>query len=185
MTTLISSKVSKTDFQLILRRIGAYFVDVTLLMVLMQGAQWGLFVATGGFPFNQIAAANNGWLIYGWVLLTVSLPIWLYFVLQERTARRATLGKRLLGVQVTAVSGQAATTTQLLARTILKLLLCEMFHLAMMLPTPLFAEPNPAFRPGILIGWVLFLLFVAMMFRMPRQQSIHDLIAGTVVEKRP
>ena len=53
-----------------------------------------------------------------------------------------------------------------------------------MLPTPLLADPDPAFRPGFLIGFVLLLLYIAMMFRTPRQQSIHDLIAGTVVESK-
>ncbi|WP_420632214.1 RDD family protein [Candidatus Leptofilum sp.] len=169
----------------IYRRIVAYFIDMALLLLLVQGFQWGLLVVTGGFPFEMLAALNNGWLIYGWVLLTVSVPIWLYFVLSERSRWQATLGKWLMGLQVTSVAGGKASWRQLLGRTVLKLLPWEIFHLAFMLPIPLMNDPNPAFRPGFVVGYAVLLLYLLVMVQTPRQQSIHDLIMGTVVAKRP
>lgn len=165
----------------ILRRLGAYIVDVTLLMVAVQAFQWGLMALTGGFPFAQLTALNNGWLIYNWMLLTVSLPIWLYFILFERSSRQATPGKRLLRLQVTSENGERPSWPQLLARTVLKLLPWEIYHLAFMLPVPLLSDPTPGFRPGFVVGAVVLLLYLLVLVQPPARQSIHDLIARTAV----
>lgn len=179
---LTLSTQSQTNYRLLFRRIAAYFIDVTLLMILIQGSQWGLLALTGGFPFDIFVELNNGWLIYGWVLLTVSLPIWAYFVISEHSRWQATLGKRLLGLQVTSADGAKASRGQLLTRTVLKLLPWEIFHLTFMLPFPILSEPSPAFRPGFIVGFIVILLYMLMLLQTPRHQSIHDLIAKTVVD---
>ncbi len=176
----------QVDSQLIFRRVAAYFIDMTLLIIWVQGFQWGLFALTdGGFPFENMVALNNGWIIYGWLFLTVSLPIWFYFALSEHAKWQATLGKRLMGLQVVSVTGGKASWRQLFGRIGLKLLVWETFHLTLMLPVPIMSEPNPAFRSGFIIGFVMLLLYVLVMLRTDRQQSIHDLIAHTLVVKRP
>ncbi|WP_420643962.1 RDD family protein [Candidatus Leptofilum sp.] len=184
MKLSLSNSVQQKS-QVIYRRVAAYFIDMTLLLVMVQGFQWGLLAVTGGFPFETLSMLNNGWLIYGWVLLTVSVPIWLYFVLSERSGWQATLGKRLMGLHVMSTTGEKASWRQLLGRTVLKLLPWEVFHLAFMLPIPLVNDPNSAFRPGFVVGYVVLLLYLLVLVQTPRQQSIHDLIMGTVVEKRP
>lgn len=178
-----SEKRANTRY--VVRRVAAYFIDVSLLALAVQGFQWGLAAATGGFPFNALAARNSGWLIYGWMLLTVSLPIWLYFVLLERSAWRATLGKRLLGLEVAATTGESVSWRQAFGRTVLKLLPWEIFHLAFMLPTPLLSDPAPGFRPGFVVGAVVLLLYLLVLIQPPSRQSIHDLIVGTLVAERP
>lgn len=184
MNLSLSTQI-QPDSRTIFRRVAAYFVDVTLLMVLVQGFQWGLLALTGGFPFDTFVALNSGWLIYGWVLLTVSVPIWAYFVLCEHSRWQATPGKRLLGLKVSSASGEKAGWWQLLGRTVLKLLPWEIFHLTFMLPVPLLSDPAPAFRPGFVVGFVVLLLYLLVLWQTPRQQSIHDLIAETVVAERP
>lgn len=187
MTLSVRSDQSNSKRKIVARRIGAYFVDTTMLMFAVQGAQWGFAAATGGFPFTQLAATDNGWLIYGWVLLTVSLPIWLYFVLFEYGRRQATPGKRLFGLRVVSEGGEKPSLGQLWSRTLLKLLPWEIFHLTFMLPTPM-TGPNGStsdFRPGFLVGCIVMGLYLLMMIRTPALQSIHDLIAKTVVTPRP
>lgn len=184
MKLSLSTQVQRNS-QAIFRRVAAYFIDVTLLMLLVQGFQWGILALTGGFPFDMFVALNNGWLIYGWVLLTVSVPIWAYFVLSEHSRWQATLGKRLLGLKVRSTTGENAGWRQLLGRTVLKLLPWEIFHLTFMLPVPLLSDPAPAFRSGFVVGFVLLLLYLLVLWQTPRQQSIHDLIAETVVVERP
>ena len=184
MKLSLSTQVQQNS-QTIVRRVAAYFIDVTLLMLVVQGFQWGLLAVTGGFPFESMAALNNGWIIYGWVLLTVSLPIWAYFVLSEHSHWQATLGKRFLGLQVRSAAGEKASWRQLLGRTVLKLLPWEIFHLTFMLPVPLLSDPAPAFRPGFVVGFVVLLLYLLVLRQTPRQQSIHDLIMRTVVGERP
>lgn len=170
-----------TDTEYIFRRSVAYFVDVSILMVAVQGFQWGLSFLTGGFPFNWLAEQNNGWFIYGWIFCTVSLPIWLYFIVLERSGRQATPGKRLLGVHVVSTTGEKAGWGQAVGRTALKLVPWEIYHLTFMLPVPLLSDPAPAFRPGFVIGGVVLLLFILVLLRSPHRQSIHDIVAGTRV----
>ncbi len=167
----------------IVRRVVAYFVDITLLALLVQGFQWGLLTLTNGFPFDKLTELNSGWLLYGWVFLTISVPIWLYFIFFEHSSRQATPGKQLLGLWVTTVTGEKANWRQLLYRTVLKLIPWEIFHLTFMLPVPILSDPAPAFRPGFIVGFVVLLLYLMVMPHTPRQQSIHDLIAETVVER--
>lgn len=163
------------------RRIAAYLVDVTVLMILVQAAQWGLLALTGGFPYRQLDQMNNGWLIYGWVLLTVSLPIWLYFIIGERSSWQGTPGKRLLGLRVVSEGDAPVQLGQAVTRTLLKLVPWEIYHLAFMLPVPLFNDPNPAFRPGFLVGAMVMALYLLVLLRTPWRQSIHDLVARTAV----
>lgn len=171
------------DVRYILRRTVAYLIDVTILMVAVQGFQWGLMTLTGGFPFEWLTARNNGWLIYGWVFATVSVPIWFYFLLQERSPRRATLGKRLLGLRVASVTDRPLGWGQVLTRTVLKLIPWEIYHLSFMLPVPLLSDLAPSFRPGFVVGGVVLLLYLLVLVQPPRQQSIHDLVARTRVER--
>lgn len=184
MTLSLQTPMVDEKRPLLLRRIAAYSIDTALFMGIIQAAQRGLFVVTDGFPFNQLAETNNGWLIYAWMLLTVSLPIWLYFVLSERSPRQATLGKRLLGLQVVAENGAKGSVGQLISRTVLKLLPWEIFHLTMLLPIPAYNDPSGAFRPGFIFGMVVLGLYFLMMLRTPRLQSIHDVIAKTLVVKK-
>ncbi|MEM7112309.1 MAG: RDD family protein [Chloroflexota bacterium] len=182
---LAISEPRQLDKRYFFQRIIAYFIDVTLLTVVVQGSQWGLFTLTDGFPFTRMAEINSGWLIYGWVFLTVSLPIWLYFIWGERSARQATLGKRLMGLKVVADSDEKPSWQQVFSRTVLKLIPWELFHLAFMLPVPLLNDPTAAFRPGFLMGFVVLILYLLVLVQTPRRQSIHDVIARTyVVAKR-
>lgn len=182
MTLSIQPTQINAQRQLFIRRATAYFVDMTLLTIAIQATQWSLFALTDGFLSNRLG--NNGWLIYGWILLTVSLPIWLYFVLFERSQQRATPGKRLLGLQVVADDNSQATLGQLWSRTLLKLVPWEIFHLTFMLPIPIMNDPSAAFRPGFLIGFVVLVLYLLVLVRTPAQQSIHDLVAKTRVVQR-
>ena len=185
MTIIVNKNQSLVKNQIIYRRIAAYFIDVTLLTFVVQGAQWGLSALTGGQPFAYFEAVNSGGLIYAWILATVSLPIWLYFILSERSIHKATIGKRLLGLQVISENESKASTGQLISRTVLKLLSWEIFHLTFMFPVPLLADPTAAFRPGFIVGFLVLALYVLVMFRTAPGQSIHDLIAKTaVVTKR-
>lgn len=98
-------------------------------------------------------------------------------------SRRATAGKRLLGLQVASTSGEKAGRRQLLARTILKLLPWAIFHLTFMLPAPLHSDPRPVFRPGFIIGAVVLGLYLLVLFQPPGTQSTHDIIARTAVSR--
>lgn len=166
------------------RRLFAYWIDVTLLYGVLLGLQFGFVALTGGIVNNWISAQHTGILTWGWIFLTISLPMWLYFILNESGPCQATLGKLLLGLKVTNLDGNRLTVTASTWRTVCKLAFFEIGHLSFLFPTPLFDEPNPSFRVGIVLLIALMLVFFAVTFITPRRQSVHDLIVKTLVVRR-
>ena len=164
----------------ILRRILAYAVDVALLFVafpLILGGVIGLlFYLTVGFDWLQ-----SGFLFWVYVFSTVSLPVWLYYSLLESSSRQATFGMRIFRVQVADTNGKRISFGRALLRTVVKLLPFELNHLVLFLPTPIWGDPNPGFRFGFVVVNALMILYIATAFLTRRKQSVHDLIAGTIV----
>ena len=171
---------SEQNYASVIRRVGAYAVDAILLFIafpIILGAVCGLVLyLTVGFDWVQ-----NGFLFWLYVFLTVSIPCWLYYSLLESSARQATFGMRLLGLQVTDTDGKRISFGRALVRTIIKLLPFELNHLVMFLPTPIWSDPNPGFRAGFVAVNALIILYFVTIFLTRRRQSVHDLVAGTVI----
>lgn len=171
---------NKQNYASVISRILAYVVDMVLLFVAVPatlGAVCGLILyLTIGFDWMQ-----NGFLFWLYVFLTVSIPCWLYYSLLESSARRATFGMRLFGLQVADSDGGRVGFGRALLRTVIKLLPFEINHLVMFLPTPIWSDPNSGFRVGFVVVNALMILYLATIFLTERRQSVHDLVAGTIV----
>ena len=172
----------KTDsYGTLTRRLGAYAIDCTLAFAVLVIPQIGLSVITGG--------ASSGWLQTGpqleaWVFSTVDLPVWLYFILSERSTHRATIGKRLLGLYVTDLVGYRIGFGRALLRTAVKMIPWELTHLALFFPTPIMFDESPEFRPALALVYLLMAVYLVSVIIGPRNRSIHDFAAGTVVKCR-
>ncbi len=170
------------------RRLGAYAVDVLLLYAISGGLQYALYRLFGGFPFDRLTTGPQ---VEAWVLLTISLPTWLYFTFSESSGRQASLGKRLFSLRVTDAREARISPARAFLRTLLKLLPWELTHLSLLLPTPILTDPNPQPRLGLILVYPLLGLYMLSMIFTPRKRSIHDLLAGTLVlqdakkEKQP
>lgn len=110
----------------LIRRIGAYFLDVVLLFPLIAASQALLFV----LGLNPIAADPTPWRLHPWVVATVTIPVLLYFALT--TSRfGATLGQRLLKLQVTrTTSDERIAPVPSLLRAAVMLTPWELIHTA-------------------------------------------------------
>ena len=148
-------------------------------------------------PMRQ--ALGPGWMRVGafyvaYVLLTVSLPVWLYFAGYESSPWQATIGKRWLGVRVASVDARPVSFLRALVRTGVKLLPFEIAHISVALPAnpfidaitgeltiPALGSMHAAGLAGLLAALLLFglLLFTAMLH--PDGRGAHDLVAGTFV----
>lgn len=168
------------NYASVLRRILAYAIDAALLFVafpLILGAVCNLiFYLTFGFDWMQ-----NGLLFWAYIFSTVSIPFWLYYSLLESSARQATFGMRLFGLQVTDTGGKRVGFGRALLRTVIKLLPFELNHLVLFLPTPIWSDPQPGFRLGFVAVNALMILYIATTFLTRRKQSVHDLVSGTIV----
>ena len=172
----------KTDpYGGLILRLGAYAIDCTLAFAVLVTPQIVLSLITGG--------ASSGWLRTGpqleaWVLSTVTLPVWLYFILSEKSTHQATIGKRLLGLYVTDVAGYRIGFRRAFLRTAVKMIPWELTHLALFFPTPIMFDESAGFRPALALVYLLMAIYLAAVFISPRNRSVHDFAAGTIVKRR-
>lgn len=80
------------------RRVAAYVLDIALLFFVLAPAEYLVQRAIGFMPQTPQA-------IWHMLLVNMSLPTWLYFIVSDQSARGATLGKRLVGIRVLTTAG--------------------------------------------------------------------------------
>ena len=171
----------------------SYLVRCSLAYLVDSLLAFGFFVLTQLailLPLRRAVFGSDEWFASGlrtelYTLLTISLPIWLYFALAELSGWQATIGKRLLGLRtIDAVSKGQMTLGQSLLRTVIKMLPWEAAHLANNLPVPMWYDPEPGFRLGFLASPALLVMYIALAILTPHRQSLHDGIARTMVVRR-
>mgnify|MGYP000911187519 CR=1 FL=1 len=163
--------------KLSVKRLFAYWLDFVLLAVVLVGLQGLVYISTGGFPFD---AFTKGYQIECWVLFSMSLPVWAYFVGFERY-RRQTVGKRLLGLQVASGDGSAIRLRQAFGRTLVRLLPWELTHLIVLVPQPWWDVERPANGSLIYIPNALIVLYIAVLLANRGKRGVHDFLAGTKI----
>lgn len=167
----------------VFRRTISYLIDCLLVFVILVTVlQLMLFV-----PIRHLVIGSDNWFKSGWnteayTLLTISLPIWLYFILSEVSPWQATIGKHLFQLQTLDITTKKPISLkQAVVRTIIKLLPWEIAHFTNNIPTPMWYDPNPTFRFGFVIVPLLVILYIVLASVTQNRQSLHDLIARTVV----
>ena len=89
---------------------------------------------------------------FGMIMIISFLLTWAYFALMESSGWQGTVGKKIMGIQVTDLNGSRISVGRATARLVVK---------------------------ACLSGW--FLIGYIMAFFTQRKQALHDLIAGTIV----
>ena len=89
---------------------------------------------------------------FGFIMIISLLITWAYFALMESSGWQGTLGKRIMSIKVTDLSGNRISLKKATLRLLVK---------------------------AFISGW--FLIGYIMAFFTRRKQSLHDMIAGTLV----
>lgn len=166
-----------------LRRTAAYLIDCTICYaVVMLVIQWAILSHT-----REAIGLSDEWFkdslqLEVYVLLTISLPVWLYFTWMDSKEKRGTFGKRIVGlaVRVEGKTGRIGLGKSFL-RTILKLLPWEIAHLGVVFPTPLYFTEQPNIRVLTLLGILLFILYGVSIILSQKNQSWYDRLLKTEV----
>lgn len=164
------------------RRAAAYALDVLIAGVAVQLVQWAIFFTWGNA--RERLEGGGEWFAYMW--LTVSAPVYAYFIFAEASRRRATLGKHALGLVVGDGYGAPIGLRAALVRTVVKLAPWDLAHAVLCFPAPPW-DGGPAFelRRGIFAVYALLAINLATTLMTRKQQSVHDLAAGTRVLRAP
>lgn len=166
------------------RRLVAYGIDISLLYTGLLALQFGFQILTNWAVSDWLVASGNTLLIYAWIFLTMSLPMWTYFIVFESGPGQATLGKRLLSLAVTDMAGNRLTVARATLRTAFKLAFFEIGHLSFLYPTPISEESTPSFRIGFAVLPAVMAFYFVLTLVTVRHQSVHDLVAHTLVIRR-
>ena len=163
---------------LLIRRTGAYLLDIVLLFsVLVPVGQ--LVRLALGWPLPSSPTGLGVWLASA---LNFSVPSWTYFVLSDSSTRGATVGKMLLGLRVTRVGDGSVGMARALGRTAVKLLPWETTHLSAFAFS---AQPGVSLDVGQLIGLtiadVLIVVYLVVVACTGGRRSVHDYVAATEV----
>ena len=167
-----------------LRRIAAYFVDYFVFIVPLLGllslSAWVLR------SFDISLFSNTVWLNHGIVILTLTVPVVLYFALSEASRFQATVGKRLMRLSVVDATGQRARLNQTVLRAVVKFLPWEFFHTILWHWEGWPSNPAPPTDFQIVAmtaGWLVMGWFVVSLF-VGSRRTPYDWAAGTGVVRR-
>lgn len=160
----------------------AFVLDVFVLYAGVLATQAALF-AGGLHPFQaqiEDGVWPSGWPLHLWVFVSTSLPFWLYYAALHSGPWQATLGKRLVGLRVTTVTGEQLSFTRALLRAVAMLIPFEVNHFVILQLAP----TSTVFSLGLVLVYVLIGLYLTVIVLDPRRRSVHDLISGSVVKAR-
>lgn len=165
------------------RRVGAYLLDVAICATFVAASQF--LIRKFVFGDAEPSFAQDGIAVESFVLATVSLPVWLYFIAFEASSRRATPGKQAFGLEVSSLEEDPLTLSRIIVRNLVKLLPWELTHVALLVPTPLWTDPNAALmRPLFMLSTFLVGSWLVTAMIHPKHQGVHDLLVRTIVQRR-
>lgn len=151
--------------------IAAYLATLVAVGALAGRSSPSLVNALFGGPFSGEAI--------GFLLIT--LPVGLYFALSEASPRRATWGKRRIGLQVTDLEGGRISVARSLVRTGLKFVPWELAHACIWQISFAGDQSSPLYVLGFAAVWLAVGANLLSGLLSPARQTLYDRLAGTLV----
>ncbi len=160
----------------------AYFLDCficySLVMLLIQ---WALLSNLRGAIGLTDEWFEHSWNLQLYVLLTISLPVWLYFTYFDSKKTVGTFGKRIMKLSVTDTQSERIGLKKSFIRTLLKLSPWEIAHIGVIFPTPLYFAENADVRVVTILGILLFGIYMVSILISPDGRSVYDKLLETKV----
>ena len=161
------------SWELTLRRILAYVLDILLLFVVL---------APLAILFESMLELRpeTGFQIWIAIVVSFSVPVWTYFILSDTSQTGATLGKRIMNVAVRRSDGTSRLTfDRALARTALKLLPWELAHIFGFALVDVLGEQIQAW--GLVLANLLTAAYLIICIATGGEKSLHDHVVDTSV----
>lgn len=137
----------------------------------------------GGFLIQQAIgySPSTGPEIWRTLLISFSIPVWLYFWLSDASGCGATLGKRVFRLRVARDDGETLGAGRALARTAVKLLPWELVHLSAFALSKDLDALSTVQGAGLVVANLLMLIYLWLAFTSRGRRSVHDILVGTRV----
>jgi Predicted membrane protein/domain len=159
----IEDNINKLNYAKFMKRVFAYIIDNLVLGTI------GLIEFAIMYRFLKYQVTHTQLLMID--VNIVTLTNILYFSIMESSSKKATIGKKAIGIFVTDLEGNKITFLKAIIRNCVKLIASIIVFLnSLVYPTNILYG-----KTYIQMLGYLFALFL------PRKQALHDLITGTVV----
>lgn len=167
----------------LLKRTLAYFIDCLLAFTAVMLILQGLILTPIRESFGiTIEWFNSGLNTELYVLATISLPVWVYFIYTDSQKSKGSFGKRLMNLSVrNSIDNERVTIGTSFKRTFLKLLPWEISHIGVVLPTPLWYVEKFEYRVFLLFGILVLVSYIISVLLNTDGKSIYDRLIGTKV----
>ena len=158
----------------------AYTTDFLIMLLFVVVFQFGFSFLTAGVVNNSLSTPLS---LYTWVLLTVTLPVYLYFILCEYSKAHATIGKRIFRLKVMSDKGTLGLWQSTIRNFIKVTIPWEATHLALFFPTPILLNPNnDEIRMTLFIPYIIFAIYAIYLLATKGRKTLHDAVARTNVQ---
>jgi uncharacterized RDD family membrane protein YckC len=159
-----------------LRRVTAYVIDYGVIAVWIIVL---VLAANAGWIGIKVEGALDGaarWAAQGQAFLMLTLPVYFYFTLSESFGRKATLGKRALGLRVDGSPGHIA------GRNLVKFLPWELAHMGIWhgMAVPFVTEPSWFGTSLFALSLGLVVIYLMSLF-ISDGRTPYDRLSGTSV----
>ena len=166
----------------LIKRTIAYLIDcIICYSAIMLIIQWAILSNLREYFGLTIEWFRNSINMELYVLLSISFPVWFYFVYFDSNKANGTVGKKIMKLSVLSIEEDKILISKSLKRTFLKLLPWELAHLGVIFPTPLYFEEQGNIRLLTIIGISLFAIYVMSILIGAKGQSIYDKLLKTIV----
>lgn len=166
----------------IIKRTIAYFIDcIICYSVIILVLQWAIMSNLRTHFGTTNEWFKNSLNLELYVLLSISLPVWTYFIYFDSVKANGTFGKRVMKLMVLNYQNSKIRIRQSFLRTFLKLLPWEIAHAGVIFPTPLYFAKDADVRFLTIIGIFLFIIYFISIIGSTKRQSLYDKLLKTMV----
>lgn len=160
----------------------AYLIDCCICYgAIMFILQWGILSNVRESIGITDAWFENSLNLQIYVLTTISLPVWLYFIYFDSKRSKGTFGKRFFNLSVVDKDGEKIDLKKSFYRTFLKLAPWEISHTGVIFPIPLYFDNNPEVRILMILGLLLMAVYIVSILIDSLNKSVYDKIINTRV----
>lgn len=163
------------------QRVGAFALDYVLLFIYLA-IILGLDLLASALSASFSSLFSNRVLAQFIAFLLVTLPITLYFAINESSPRQATWGKQRLGIRVTDSNGMRISFGRAFLRTLLKFVPWEIAH-TLVWQIKFYQHISPAITGGLILVYTLVGLNILSLVLTKTHQTLYDLATRTYVTK--
>jgi uncharacterized RDD family membrane protein YckC len=163
------------------QRVGAFALDYMLLFIYLA-VILGLDLLASALSASFSSLFSNRVLAQFIAFLLVTLPITLYFAINESSPRQATWGKQRLGIRVADSDGRRISFGRAFLRTLLKFVPWEIAH-TLVWQIKFYQYISPAITAGFILVYTLVGLNILSLILTKTHQTLYDMATKTYVVK--